>query len=188
MCAVAAGKHIPRKVILGNLSGSGIACLDGQQTWRSHWYQKHQNDRVGIIVLGQSFSSTWCLQLRKEDKAEVLLRCKHPSLVLYTQERQKYLLSFPQPSSTSNTTEFLQDRPDGLGSTSWQALTAVGSLTPIPAAVKESSNKCDGHTKQGFEEQAAGIDDDSKLGKYATNKPCSRICKDWGLSWSQNQK
>lgn len=120
MCAVKdrkAGKHIPRKVILGDLSGSGIACLDGQQTWRSHWYQKHQKDRMGIIVLSQSFSSMWCLQLRKEDKAEMLLTCKHPSLVLYTQERQKYLLSFPQPSSTSSTMEFLQYRPDGLGST-----------------------------------------------------------------------
>lgn len=83
MCAVAAGKHIHRKVILGDLSGT--ACLDGQQTWRSHWYQKHHNDRAGRIVLFQSFSSTWCLHLRKEDKAEVLLSCKHPSLVLHTQ-------------------------------------------------------------------------------------------------------
>lgn len=156
MCAVAAGKHIHRKVILGDLSGTD--CLDGQQTWRSHWYQKHHNDRAGRIVLFQSFSSTWCLQLRKEDKAEVLLSCKHPSLVLHTQitmqDRQKYLLSFPQPSPTSTILEFLQDLPAGLGSAGWQSLPAVGS---IPAAAKESSHKCDGHSKQGFEEQAVGI-------------------------------
>lgn len=54
MCAAAAGKHIHGKGILGDLSGSGTACLDGQHIWRSHWHQEHLNGRAGRIVLGQS--------------------------------------------------------------------------------------------------------------------------------------
>lgn len=105
MCAVAAGKHIHRKAILRDLSGSGTACLDGQHTWRSNWYQKHCNDRAERIVLGQSSSSTWCLQLRKEEVLQMKSRDANThhwcsTLRQQCQDRQKYLVSFPQPSTT----------------------------------------------------------------------------------------
>lgn len=152
--------------------------------------------KAGRIVLEQKrCSSTWWLQLRKEAKAAVLLwdantRHWYSILKKWCQERQKYLLSLLQPSSTNMTVELLWDL-----TVVWAQLACglqVGKLCKMPGWGGNPTYPwcCQGIIAQGttLRNRLLEFDDDSKPGKNVANKSRSRICKDWGLGWSQNQK
>lgn len=192
MCSSSRKAHPQKGDFWGSFRFS--QCLFG---WSANlekpWYQKHHNDIAGRNIPGQGFSFTWCLQLRKEDKAEVLLRCKHPSLVLHTQTAMPgqnknicWATHSPVPPAPPWNSYRICQLGWGLQAGKLCLLWGHSHLSLLLSRNHHTNVMIT--QSRALRNKLLEFNDDSKLGKTAANKPCSRLYKDWGLGWSQNQK
>lgn len=129
----------------------------------------------------------------RSSPAAVLPRCKHPSLVLHTQTAMP---GWTEMSAELPATQFHQHHhgiPTGFAS--WAGVCRLASsacygVTPHLSLLLSRNHHTNVMITQNraLRSRLLEFDGDSEPGKTAANKHSSRICKAWGLGWSQNQK